>query len=369
MKLNNGNIVIFKALVGSHSYGTNVEGSDIDYKGVYIQSPEDVLENGYRQQFEVSKDETYYELRRFIELCCTNNPTMIELLYTPEDCIVYKHPVFDQLIKERDKILSKSARWSFGGYAISQIEKADGLEKKMNWEVERTERKTVLDFCWVLHPGVVGGTMPLKEFLISEGLKQENLGLAAVDHFRYTYTIYETEEGSTERLKGIVQDEETSNDVSLSDVPKNSLPVNILYFNKDGYSKHCKEYKSYQDWLKNRNTQRYVDVENHGQRIDGKNLMHCVRLLEVANEIATKGIITVKRPNAEYLKDIRKGKYDLSTILDNCKEMVKGLDKAFDESSLPDNTDRGYFMRIINRMRKDLRNEHVQYSGTTTSVE
>ncbi len=42
--------IIFKALVGSHSYGTNIEGSDKDFKGIFIQSPEDCLEKGYCQQ-------------------------------------------------------------------------------------------------------------------------------------------------------------------------------------------------------------------------------------------------------------------------------------------------------------------------------
>lgn len=50
--------IIFKAKVGSHAYGTNVEGSDEDFKGVYIQSPEDILEHGYQEQFSLNKDET-----------------------------------------------------------------------------------------------------------------------------------------------------------------------------------------------------------------------------------------------------------------------------------------------------------------------
>ena len=139
--------IVFKCIVGSHAHGTNIEGSDIDYKGVYLQDPEDILNNGYREQVTITDDEVYYEIRRFIELLNTGNPTMLELLFSPEDCIQYKHPVMDILLKHRDKFLSKSCKYSFGGYAITQIEKAQGLEKKMNWEKSDTERKTVLDFC------------------------------------------------------------------------------------------------------------------------------------------------------------------------------------------------------------------------------
>lgn len=48
--------IIFRCIVGSHAYGTNVEGSDIDEKFIYIQTPEDVLNNGYREQETINKD-------------------------------------------------------------------------------------------------------------------------------------------------------------------------------------------------------------------------------------------------------------------------------------------------------------------------
>ena len=44
------------------------------------------------------------------ELLKTANPTVLELLFLPEDCIIYKHPVFDILIKHRDKFLTKKCR-------------------------------------------------------------------------------------------------------------------------------------------------------------------------------------------------------------------------------------------------------------------
>jgi hypothetical protein len=43
----------------------------------------------------------------------------------------------------------------------------------------------------------------------------------------------------------------------------------IVIYNKDGYSQHCKDYKEYQEWIEKRND-RYVEVQGHGQRIDGK---------------------------------------------------------------------------------------------------
>lgn len=345
--------VIFKAKVGSHAYGTNIEGSDEDFKGIYIQSPEDVLNVGYQEQVSVNKDETYYELRRFIDLCCTGNPTMLELLYTPEDCIIYKHPIFDKLIEHRDKFLSKSCKYSFGGYAYSQISKAKGLEKKMNWENSRVERKTILDFCYILVPN---GSKPLKEWLISQKgsfVYQKNYGACKIPNCRDMYYIYPKVKPELEYC-GLANEEESSNELRLASIPVSETIRGIpMSYNKDGYIEHCKDYKSYQEWLFKRNVQRYVDIGEHGQKIDGKNLLHCYRLIETGIEIARDKTINVRRPNAQFLIEIRKGKHNLETLLENANKMIKQLEEEFDKSTLPSKCDRGFFMSLIPKLRKE----------------
>ena len=129
---------------------------------------------------------------------------------------------------------------------------------------------------------------------------------------------------------------EDSNQVRLSsipvDVPKNYFIGHISY-NKDGYSQHCKDYLSYQEWLEKRNEARWVDVQSHGQKIDGKNMMHCMRLIQMSREIAEgKGII-VKRPNTSELISIRKGQVDLQTLIDNVENEILEIDNLFDNNS------------------------------------
>lgn len=79
----------------------------MDYKGVYVQSVEDLIGFNYKEQIEVSKDECYYEVRRFLQLLQSANPTMLELLYMPDNCIIEKHPAFELIIANRDKFLTK----------------------------------------------------------------------------------------------------------------------------------------------------------------------------------------------------------------------------------------------------------------------
>lgn len=345
---------LYRVIVGSQSYGTNVEGSDIDYKGVFAQDLDDLLGFGYKEQINTNKDDTSYEIRRFMELLETANPTVLEMLFSPEDCIVEKHPAFDILIKHRYKFLTKKCLYSFGGYAIAQIKKAKGLDKKMNWEKERVTRKTPIDFVYAY---VNGKTVPVLQFLKTNSLKQEKCGLVALDHFRDCYSLYHDYSFDCDlKYSGIII-EDKSNDIRLSSVPKGETPLTVVYYNKDGYTMHCKDYKEYTDWMKNRNTQRYVDLESHEQQIDGKNLLHCRRLLDMAMEIAQTGDIQVRRPNAEYLKKIRKGQVSLEEIIENAERDIKLLDDLYKNSNLPDKVEK----EIVNEILLEIRHYLLGY--------
>lgn len=344
---------LYRVIVGSQSYGTNVAGSDIDYKGVYAQEIDDLIGFGYKEQMNNNKDDVDYEIRRFIELLETANPTVLEMLYSPEDCIVEKHPAFDILIKNRDKFLTKKCLHSFGGYAVAQIKKAKGLNKKMNWEKEKVTRKTPLDFVYAYKDGK---TMPIADYF-SDSLNLEKefkrCGLVALDHFKDCYALYiDNTDNAHLGYRGII--EENSNEVRLSSVPKGELPLTVVYYNKDGYTMHCKDYKEYTTWLENRNTQRYVDIAGHNQQIDGKNLLHCRRLLDMAVEIAQTGMINVRRPNADYLLRIRRGEVSLEEIIENAEKDIKSLDEIYKNSNLPDSVEKNVANDILLEIRHEL---------------
>lgn len=355
--LGNGNTVIFGCIVGSHAYGTNVEGSDVDKKWVYVQSADDYFVNGARPQINISKDETAYELSRFFELAEKANPTILELLFIPEHCILYKHAVYDMILRLKRSFLTKKCRHSFGGYAISQIEKAQGLNKKMNWEKNKIDRKTVLDFCYWLDNYFDGAvderfrSRPIKDVFTATQIKL--MGVSSIPHATGLYNVFHD---AKYHFQGIVKDEKTSNDITLQSIPNDAFCIGMMSYNKDAYTQHCKAYNEYQAWLANRNTQRYVDIEGHGQQIDGKNMLHCVRLIETALDIAEYGELIVSRPNAEYLKEIRHGKHNLDEILEYAKERISEIDIAFEHSKLPDEFIEKEYLKTLNTdIRKFLR--------------
>jgi hypothetical protein len=76
-------------------------------------------------------------------------------------------------------------RHSFGGYAVEQIRKARGLNKKISNPMN-PERKGVLDFCYVIDEGK---SVPILFLLEEYKFKQEYCGLVSLDHMKYMYIV------------------------------------------------------------------------------------------------------------------------------------------------------------------------------------
>jgi hypothetical protein len=289
----------------------------------------------------------FYELGRFIDLLIKNNPTMLELLAVPSDCLLFRDPVLDRLTP--DMILSKLCKEAFAGYAKAQIYKARGLNKKVVNPMEE-KRKGILDFCYV---PVGQGAVPVLEWLAERGWAQENCGLVNIPHMHDMYALIYGGPGARERLgfKGIAQKDE-SNNVSLSSVPKGMEPAGLMAFNKDGYTIYCKDYKAYWDWVALRNDARYQGTISHGKNYDAKNMMHTFRLLDMAAEIAG-GDIVVRRPNRAELLAIRRGEREYDALLEEAEARLQRIEDLFAVSALPDKPDADALNAILVEMRRE----------------
>ena len=113
--------LIYRAVRGSHAYGTNLATSDVDIHGVYRLRPDEFV--SLFSQGEQASDETndtvFFELRRYMELAMTANPPVLEMLWTPDDCVQVTTPVFQQLRVERGMFITSKCFWSFTGYAYA----------------------------------------------------------------------------------------------------------------------------------------------------------------------------------------------------------------------------------------------------------
>lgn len=348
--------IIFKALVGSHSHGTNVPESDEDFSGVYVQNNDDILSYGYEEYVQVNKDEKYFEVKRFLDLLMVSNPAALELLFAPEDCVLETSPQFKLIYENRHKFLTKKCYNTFAGYSKTQISKSKGTDKKINWESQRVTRKTPLDFCYIHSKGK---TFPIKVFLKNNELDQEKCGLVKLNNFENGYSMYYDFEGK-QKFKGIIG--ENSNELRLSSVSKEyadfytyklKLEPMVLSYNKDSFTTHCKDYKSYQTWLSERNMNRFHTNINHQQPYDSKNLSHCFRLCQVAKEIPVFNDLFVRRTHdIDYLLQIKRGEVPLDKIIEDVETEIAGLKELYEKSNLPEEVDPAFVKELLLKIRK-----------------
>jgi uncharacterized protein len=323
-------MLLLDCISGSRAYGLHTPQSDTDSKGVFLLPKRMYYGLEYTEQVNnETNDEVYYELKRFVEMLTKNNPNIIELLNTPEDCIKYRHPIMDLLKPEL--FLSKLCQQTFAGYAQSQISKAKGLNKKIVNPVEK-ERKSVLDFCYLIQDQ---GSITLASWLNKKGYDQSDCGLVNIIHMRDIYAVFHNSQISEGYLKGICSSID-ANDISLSSVEKGIEPLGILSFNKDGYSKYCKDYKSYWDWVEKRNDVRYENTIDHGKNYDAKNMMHTFRLLNMATEIALEGKVNVRRPDRDFLLKIKSGAFTYEELVQLANDKIHEISELFEKSSLPE---------------------------------
>jgi len=132
--------VIMFGLGGSQAYGTSTPTSDADYRGVAIPPRETILGvlNNFDQAMWSDPDPrkawecTVYSLPKFVRLALDCNPNIIEMLFLSEEArwCLRTWQFFEGV---RDAFLSKKAKFTFSGYAMSQLKRI------------KTHRKWLLD--------------------------------------------------------------------------------------------------------------------------------------------------------------------------------------------------------------------------------
>lgn len=346
--LKKNNLILFECISGSKAYGLSTEKSDTDIRGVFYMPKIDFYGLNYIPQVSnETNDIVYYELGRFIELLSKNNPNILEMLATPEHCILYKSELMTD-IKVSD-FLSLLTKDTFVGYALSQIKKAKGLNKKMFHPIDK-ERKSVLDFCFVVENGK---TQELRYWLAINQLNQENCGLSKLNHLKDTYNLFY--DLKDDLYNGICSGE-NSNEVTLSSIPKNTTSSILLYFNKDAYSTYCKKYSEYWEWVSKRNIDRFQSNKMHGKGYDAKNMMHTIRLLQMALKIFKNNELIIEVDNRSELLEIKSGKFSYEEVVKMSDDLIVEIEESYSKSTLMTKPDLNKIENLLIKLRLKLYN-------------
>ncbi len=117
-----GDRIMLLGLGGSYAYGTNCGTSDIDFRGITLNLPSDLLGLTEFEQYEdLHTDTVVYSFNKIVKLLLECNPNTIEILGLDEEQYLILTPLGRELLENRSMFLSKRAAKSFGGYASAQL--------------------------------------------------------------------------------------------------------------------------------------------------------------------------------------------------------------------------------------------------------
>ena len=248
-----------------------------------------------------------------------------------------------------------------------------------------TERLTPYDFIYTFKGQ---GSTKFCDWLANQGLHQEYCGLVNVPNMHDIYGVYydfgshvaarqnwkddaaflmyaceyykdrdveETKERLSETApigyRGVI-DAEEGNELRLSSVEdKHTRPVCFISYNQSGYSTHCRQYAEYQEWVRERNPQRYES--NLDKNYDSKNMMHCFRLMHMATEIAEgKGMILQRTWDRQFLMDVRNHKYEYDEIIEMLEHDKERMNQLMEQSTIREKIDTDFVNQLMIEIRK-----------------
>jgi predicted nucleotidyltransferase len=295
---------------GSHLYGTDTPTSDMDIKGVFLPSSQQVLLNKipktYSYQSKKTTDEKntsmdidieLFSLHYFIELACKGETISIDMLHAEKDYATVWTQVWQELYDMRSRFYTKDMR-AFVGYARTQAAKY-GIKGTRLDAVKR-----VLDFCEPKTTGIK--TDPGKL-----GVWWNNLPDG--EH------IHKLDPNPRDKNNNRIY--QVCGKQFLESAPLSHMWLCLKQF-----------YEEYGERAR-------LAQENKG--IDWKAVSHAFRAAFQLREIFEAGDLKFPLQSAHYLKKIKKGELPWNLVQANLEIAIADVERLSNQSTLPTHPDRG----------------------------
>jgi predicted nucleotidyltransferase len=301
---NLGSNIILLTLGGSHAYGMDKEDSDVDVRGISLNSKSDILLGAdFEQVVDVDTDTTVYSFNKMIQLLTSNNPNTIEQLGCLPQHYFYLSEIGKKLLDNRKIFLSQICVHTFGGYASSQL-------RRMSNKAAR---------------------------LVSQA-ENESYILKSIDNARYEFKnrYYPFEDDNDLKLYIDKSAQEGYDSEIFMDVRLNHYPL--------------------RDWAGMWNEMKTIvsSYNKFGRRNEkavahdklGKHMAHLIRLYMMCIDILEKEeIVTYREKERDLLMSIRNGEYldenrqPIPEFYDLLNEYEKRFEYAKNNTSLPEKPD------------------------------
>lgn len=295
-----GKNIILLTLGGSWAYGTNIETSDVDIRGIALNSKEEILTNkNFEQRDDKVTDTVVYSFNKIINLLTASNPNVIEILGNKPEHYIYLSPIGKELLDHKELFLSKRCIHAFGGYANAQLRRLDNKAARL---VDQTQ--------------------------------QEQHILNSINNAKFTYPdkFFTYPSDAINLYVDVSHQDELDSEIYM-DINLKHYPLRDWKGMWSDMNNIVKEYGK----IGHRN----ANAIEHGKL--AKHQMHLVRLFLMCLDILNDHEInTYREKDHEFLMDIRNGKYldDNRQPTDEFFEIVTELEAKLDEAkkttTLPD---------------------------------
>ncbi|MFF1543275.1 DNA polymerase beta superfamily protein [Streptomyces sp. NPDC058291] len=118
--------ILLSGIVGSTAYGLAHEGSDVDRLGLFATPTEELhgLHRPSESHVSTAPDRTLHEAGKWCRLALAGNPTVMELVWLPDELYEVRTPLGDELVGLRQTLLgARRVRNAYLGYATQQFRK------------------------------------------------------------------------------------------------------------------------------------------------------------------------------------------------------------------------------------------------------
>ena len=299
---------VVKMKFGAHLYGTATLESDVDYKGIFLPTKEELLLGRVPKSYNYStgKDKSrntkddidieLYSLHYFIKLACDGQTVAMDMLHAPENMILQKSTVWEDIIKNRQKFYTKNLK-SFIDYARRQASKYGIKGSRINAALQ------VLEL--------------LKKEDPSQKMREVWDRLPRIEH---CYDV-------APDPNGMKQYQVCGKSFQESAKIEYVIPILEKFYNDYG---------------------RRAKLAAENKNIDWKAVSHALRAAYQTQEILTKNTITFPLRSADFLKNVKQGQLDyLSEVGPTLETLMEEVERLALASNLPETVDRKFWDQFI----------------------
>jgi hypothetical protein len=301
------NIVNMK--FGSHLYGLNTPTSDVDYKGIFMPTLEELLLNSFPKTIVTSTgpehaknsandvDTEVISLPSFIKHACTGETFAIDMLHceNPES----DSPIWQELVANRTKFYSKNLK-AFVGYVKQQAAKY----------------------------GVKGSRLAdIRSAIDSLTAQDQNLTL---DNVKDKLYFGQYAEWKVKPNPSVGHDNEfyLVNGKMYQSTNTVQYTVDRLQQMYDGYGHRAK-------------------LAEQNENIDWKAMSHALRAGYQARDIYKDGDFSYPLKETEFLKQVKTGKLEFSQVGNELERLVAEIEMLSENSNLPEHVDTEYWNKWL----------------------